>query len=173
MSWPGHPRKAGSRTRRSGQRGFLVIAAVFLIVVLAAYAGYLATVARTQHASSAADVQSALAYQASRAGVEWAAHQVLRADSFCYDAVITNPGSGNQNLMFTGTVLESFTATVRCTSNGFTEGGTDVRVYQITSNACNETTSIGCPAPLANCCGNSSTTSSTYVERQTGLTIAE
>ena len=64
-------------------RGFLIIAAVFLIVVLAGLIAYLMSVSTTSQAASVADLNSARAYQTARAGIEWAVYEVLR-----------NPGGG-------------------------------------------------------------------------------
>src|SRR5688572_25210551 len=106
-------RKAHSQRE---QRGFLVIAAVFLLVVLAGLVVYLTTVSTTSQAASAADLNSSRAYQAARAGVEWGAFQVLQAAS-CEP---TTPKT------FTGT-LAPFTATVTCTeSAAITEGAATV-----------------------------------------------
>jgi MSHA biogenesis protein MshP len=145
------------------ERGFLIIAAVFLLVVLAGLVAYLMTVSTTSQAASAADFNSARAYQAARAGAEWGAYQILR-----------NPGGGTFksgcepsgpvtfNLTF-GATLSAYTATVTCTSASYTEGAatgpTAVRVYRIVSNGCNQPS---CPTV---------TTSATYVEREVSLSI--
>jgi MSHA biogenesis protein MshP len=161
------------RTRHAArrQRGFLIIAAVFLVVVLAGLVAYLTSVSTTSQASSAADFNSARAYQAARAGIEWGAYQIL-----------INPGAGTYktacdaandplaptkfDLTF-GSTLTAFTATVRCSSSAvLTEGASTVKSYRIESNGCNEPTGGG-PS-----CPNVATTSATYVERELRLTIA-
>jgi MSHA biogenesis protein MshP len=146
------------------QRGFLVIAAVFLLVVLAGLVGYLMTVSTTSQAASAADASSAKAYQAARGGIEWASYQVLRNAGGSF-VTTTCPGAGSVNLAF-GSALSGFTTTVSCTStSGITEGGGSVTIYAITSNACNE--------PVSGACRNPTTTSSTYVERQLSATLTD
>lgn len=146
------------------QHGFLVIAAVFLLVVLAGLVGYLMTVSTTSQAASAADANSAKAFQAARGGIEWATYQVLRNSGGSF-VTTTCPGSGSVNLAF-GSALSSFTTTVTCAStSGISEGGGSVTVYAITSNACNE--------PVSGACRNPSTTSSTYVERQLSVTLTD
>ncbi|MBI3375542.1 MAG: agglutinin biogenesis protein MshP [Betaproteobacteria bacterium] len=149
------------------ERGFLIIAAVFLLVVLAGLVAYLSTVSTTSQAASAADFQSARAYQAARAGVEWGVYQILRVPGgtcssgtpfvSCCDA-----GSVTKNLTF-GSTLSSFTATVTCTSVSTTEGAATVKVYRIQSNGCNDPTGGACP--------NTATTSATYAEREVILTV--
>ena len=147
------------------ERGFLIIAAVFLLVVLAGLVAYLMTVSTTSQAASAADFNSARAYQAARAGAEWGAYQILR-----------NPGGGTFkpgcepsgpvtfNLTF-GSTLSAYTATVTCTSVSFAEGASTVRAYRIVSNGCNEPTGAG-PS-----CPNAATASGTYVDREVTLAI--
>jgi MSHA biogenesis protein MshP len=152
--------------RRRNGHGFLVIAAVFLLVVLAGLVAYLMTVSTTSQAASAADFNSARAYQAARAGAEWAAYQILR-----------NPGGGtfrtacagatvSRNLTFAST-LAGYTATVTCTgSASLTEGASSVRAYSIVSNACNVPTGGGA-------CPNGAALSGTYVERQVTLVLTQ
>jgi MSHA biogenesis protein MshP len=151
-------RKSRAATR---QRGFLIIAAVFLLVVLAGLVAYLMTVSTTSQAASAADANSARAYQAARAGIEWGAYQILR-DSGGAFTTACNAGSTSSNRTFTST-LSSFTAGVTCTSVCLTEGAascpTGVRAYRIVSNGCNQP---ACPSASA---------SGTYVERQLSVSI--
>ena len=144
----------GQRSHRR-ERGFLIIAGVFLLVVLAGLVAYLTTVSTTSQAASAADFNSARAYQAARAGIEWGAHHVIRGGSF---KTSCDAGSAASTLTF-GSTLSEFTARVTCTSVGLTEGGLPVRAYSIVSNACNQP---ACPTV---------TTSGTYVERQLSLSL--
>mgnify|MGYP001562806925 CR=1 FL=1 len=144
------------------QRGFLVIAAVFLLVVLAGLVAYLMTVSTTSQAASAADFNSARAYQAARAGAEWGAFEILRdpVGGTFKSTCETGPAfTATFNLTF-GSTLASFTATVTCTTGAsLTEGASTVRAYRIVSNACNQP---ACPTV---------TTSTTYVEREVSLSV--
>ncbi|MEO8143247.1 MAG: hypothetical protein ABI654_03450 [Betaproteobacteria bacterium] len=153
-------KRSFSLARRHRQRGFLVIAAVFLLVVLAGLVAYLTTVSTTSQAASAADFNSARAYQAARAGIEWGAFHVIRAGSF-KATCDTGPGFTATNTLTFGSNLSGFAATVTCTSAGLSEGGSSIRAYSIVSNACNE---AACPTV---------TTAGTYVERQLSLTLTE
>jgi MSHA biogenesis protein MshP len=63
--------------RRSG--GFAIVSAIFILVVLAALAGFIVSVTTTQSITFAQDIQSARAYQAARAGTEWGIQQWLSA----------------------------------------------------------------------------------------------
>jgi MSHA biogenesis protein MshP len=139
------------RARRRGQQGFLIMAAVFLVVVVGAFVGYLATQSTVQQVSAIEDLESARALQAARAGIEWGSYQVLR-----------NASCAGTNLTFAGTSLAEFTATVTCTASGsLTEAGTTVVIYKVTSNACNLTP-----------CPNTATTSPLYVDREISVSIA-
>ena len=58
-------------------RGFSIVTAVFLVVVLALLGAFIVNVVGLQESSTQLDVRGARAYQAARAGVEWAAWQTL------------------------------------------------------------------------------------------------
>jgi len=136
------------------QHGFLVIAAVFLLVVLAGLVAYLTTVSTTSQAASAADFNAARAYQAARAGIEWGAYQVLRNSGGAFTTTC-NGGTATSSL-----TVGSFTASVTCTASAsLTEGASTVRAYRIVSNGCNEP---ACPTV---------TNSATYVERELVINI--
>ncbi len=149
------------------QVGFLVIAAVFLLVVLAGLVAYLTTVSTTSQSASAADYNAARAYQAARAGIEWGTYQILvnPVGGTFKTACETGPGfTATRHLTF-GSTLSPFTASVTCTSVSITEGAAAVISYSIVSNGCNEPTGgASCP--------NSASTSTTYVERELRLAIA-
>jgi Tfp pilus assembly protein PilX len=63
------------------QCGFLLVTAIFLLVILAALGAFILTISGTQQTSSALDVQGSRAYQAARAGIEWASDQLLISTS--------------------------------------------------------------------------------------------
>lgn len=130
----------------SAQRGFAIVAAIFLVVVLAALGAFMLTFSSVQHITSAQDVQGTRAYQAARTGIEWGAYQVL-INSSCPSPTSLIPG-GTQ---------AGFSVTVQCAPFGpYTEGGNTVNMYQITSTASQGT--LG---------------SATYVERQLQATIGK
>jgi MSHA biogenesis protein MshP len=149
------------------QQGFLIIAAVFLLVVLAGLVAYLTSVSTTSQAASAADLNSSRAYQAARTGAEWASYLLLQtAGGVGTLKTDCEPGPTTKSLV-PGSTLAGFTVSVTCSSTTYTEGAatgpTAVRVYSIRSNACNE--------PDAGVCPNNTTTAATYVDRQVILTI--
>ncbi len=59
----------------ASSRGFAIVSAIFLIVVLAALGVGIVVFSKAQQASSAYDVQGSRAYQAARAGLEWALYR--------------------------------------------------------------------------------------------------
>jgi MSHA biogenesis protein MshP len=127
-------RESGKKkTPRSGvlpgvvlQRGFSILSAIFLLVVLAFLGVAMVTFSTTQHQSSAMDVMGARAYQAARAGIEWGAYQVLQNGGACAatTTLAAMPGT-----------LSGFTVTVTCVSTPHSEAGVPVNVYQLTSTA--------------------------------------
>lgn len=119
-------------------QGFSLLAAIFLLVVLAMLAAYVASVSSTQNLTQAFDINGSQAQQAARAGIEWAIYQINEknnAGTLCTGAPQT-PGA------LPG--MNDFTINVICQSSGpYTEGSTTYSVYQVTVTACNASV---CPA---------------------------
>lgn len=137
----------------SRQAGFSIVTAVFLIVVLALLGVFIISVTGLQQSSLQLDVQGVRAYQAARAGVEWAAFQVLTPSSSTPPDCPTSP----TNISSLGGSLSAFTVTVTCTASPVTtEGNRNVRTYRIVSTGCNDPALTSCPAAV----------SPRYVERQ-------
>ena len=131
------------------QRGFSLVSAIFLLVVLAGLGAMMVTFFTAQQQSSALDVLGSRAYQASRTGIEWGAYQVLRNNS-CVSPL--------PPLALAGT-LSGFGVSVACSATAHSEvsatNGT-LTVYSITSTA-----TFGTPG------------AADYVERQMQVTIAQ
>jgi len=142
---------AGHRLVARTERGFAIVTAIFLIVILAALAAFAVSVFRVQQAGASLDLMGARAFQAAQAGIDWGAWQVLQNGGAC--AAIT-PLTGLPG------VLGEFTVTVTCVIQGpYTEGGPPTRsVFTLTATACNQPAAGGiCPNP---------TPLDGYVERQ-------
>jgi len=107
------------------QRGVSIVAAIFLLLLLAGLAALMSTLSMTQHATSAQDVQGSRAYQAARAGVEWGVYRALR-DGVC---------ASSASLPALADDLQQFTVEVKCTETSTTEAGVSVTVYRIVSVA--------------------------------------
>lgn len=116
----------GPTSRR--QRGFSIVAGIFILVVLAALAGFVVSVSTTQNVTFVQDLQGARAYQAARAGVERSIHQWLPATG-----TGTCTGTGGTPLTFAGTDLSGFSVTV--TANVRTHAGSGIRFCDIVSTA--------------------------------------
>lgn len=116
------------------ERGFSLVTAIFLLVVLAALGVAMVTISSVQHQSTSLDVQGVRAYQAARAGMEWGLYQRLRNNSCNGSSTVAMPA---------GTSLSGFTVTVTCVAG---EVGTAV----ITATACNMPMANACPDPGPN-----------------------
>lgn len=89
------------------QHGFSIVAAIFILVVLAALAGFIVSMTTTQSMTLAQDVRAARAYQAARAGIEWATSKWLDPAS---------PGcTGHAGIAFADSDLIEFTTVVTAT----------------------------------------------------------
>jgi MSHA biogenesis protein MshP len=138
-------------------RGFSIISAIFILVVLAALAAAILTVSTSQQLGAAADVSGTRAYLAARAGLEWGMYQVNSSNTWNYDAPDTRtcPAAATNSFAMPASAptLAAFTVTVKCTVLTDTNGGHNV--YQIDSWACNTPAAGACPG----------TVGTNYVER--------
>ncbi|MBA3058534.1 MAG: hypothetical protein KJ614_03765 [Gammaproteobacteria bacterium] len=108
--------------KRCPQKGFAAIAAVFLVVVLAAFGAFMVSFSNTQQLNSARDVQGSRAYWAARAGLEWAIASLPAGATACW--ATTPPAS-----------VDGFGLTVSCAVSSFTEGAATVYIFQLTAVA--------------------------------------
>lgn len=132
------------------QRGFGVIAAIVILVILAGISAALVRMGTTQQLTSTQDILSARALQTARAGNEWGLYRALSAGACAGPTTLDLRAE-------TG-----FAVTVNCNAKTFNEGETSpgaaqvVTTYSIEAVACN---SASCPdAALAATPG--------YVERK-------
>lgn len=166
-----------STTCPEKSRGSALIVAIFLVVVLAALGGFIATISSNQQVGSAYDIQGARAYQAARYGTEWGVYQVLtRACSggdfcaLCQAAPYGTPTS--KDLSGLANELSTFTVTVTCDSASYDEGertvagGNPLRVYRLVANACNQPNGTACPNTATAAVGSMG-----YIERRVSLTV--
>lgn len=126
---------------RLAQRGFNIVTAIFLIVVLALLGVYIVSVSGLQQTGARLDLQGVRGYQAARAGIEWAAFQVLDPNNTlnplpgtCGTAFVACPASPTTLPALAGS-LSPFTVTVTCSVTAATEGNREIRVFVITSTA--------------------------------------
>lgn len=137
------------RLRVCDQRGFSLVSAIFLLIVLAGLGAAIVNISMTQHTGSALDVQGTRAYQAARAGIEWGLFQQLQAGGACNNSTSFVPPAPT---------LSAFTVTVVCTSVVDPNTNPPVTTFRIESTACNQ------PDAGGDCPGSAGGTY--YVERQ-------
>jgi len=149
--------------------GFILMAALFLIVTFAAIGLYLVTVATGTVEAATQGEQGARAYQAARTGIDWAAFQVLRNSDappasptdFGPTCRTSNSATQTLDLGTFGASGGTFRSTVTCSRSTEVEGGTTIEIYVLTATACNR--SPACPG----------TPDSAYVERQLQLVLSK
>jgi MSHA biogenesis protein MshP len=135
--------------------GMSLVMAIFILVILAALAGFIVSMATTQQTDFGVDLEGSRAYHAARAGLDYGAYQAV-TNSSCVN--------GSINLALPAASFNDFTS-VRVTfvnSPNHDEAGTLKTICTITANACNQPAAGVCPnpAPGAN-----------YVERELQLTV--
>lgn len=127
-----------------GAKGFALIAAIFLLVVVAALAAFAVTIAAGAQAGSAIAVQGARAYEAARAGIEWASYQVRDPNGTLAPGATNLPDCfASPSTIALPSAMGSFTVQVSCTRHpGFgaspnyhEEGDKRSAFYVITSTA--------------------------------------
>lgn len=149
-------RRAESRIRNPGtSKGFSLVSAIFLLVVIAALGVFAVTLSTTQQQGAALDVLGTRAYQAARAGIEWGAYQVVSNP-----AAINCPVGGASNpvaMPAAPSTLSVFTVDVSCWGHApAPEAAHAVDMYRLISTATQGT--VATPG---------------YVERQMTVTIAQ
>ena len=121
---------------KQSSRGFAIVTAIFLMVVLGALGTMMLTFFAAQQQSSAMDIMGSRAYQAARAGIEWAAVGVSNTPAGTLWAGCASGMTINANTM-KGT-LAPFTVTLTCSSSSATpglNGNSTMYIYTITSTS--------------------------------------
>jgi MSHA biogenesis protein MshP len=126
------PHSSCPRRAPLAESGFVLPTAIFLLVVLASLGAYMVSLSRTSQISSALDVQGARAYQAARAGIEWAAWQVVDPQAL---QTTPTPCPASPSALTLDATLAGFAVSVTCARSLETDGADTVAVYQLTSTA--------------------------------------
>ena len=95
-------------------RGFTLVSAIFLLVILAMLGAFMVTFSTTQHIDSANDLQGSRGYRAARMGSEWMVAKI------CNDANCATPLTACPALTYPYQLDASpdgFTVKVSCTVN--------------------------------------------------------
>lgn len=113
--------------RQANQLGFSLIAAIFLLAVLAVIMVNVIRLGVVQHSTVALGLQGARGLQAARAGIEYGVFRALN-DGIC---------NASESLSFpsAATVLAGFTVETECAVTSHIEGSRQVDVYQFTATA--------------------------------------
>jgi MSHA biogenesis protein MshP len=114
-----------TRPTHHRQRGFSLVASIFILVVLGLLGAAMVTINSVQHTTVAQALQAAHAYEAARAGVEWATHRVVN-DGACV---------ANGNIALTDPVLAGFQVTMNCASTSHQETNRCFNVYHLRASA--------------------------------------
>jgi len=112
------------------QKGFSIIMAIFILIVLSLLGSYMVKLSGVQHATAVSAIQGARAYYAARAGIEWGIAQLLNNDSCAASSALT---------------INNFAISVDCSDQGiiYNEGDLnsngvaddDFYIYKIKSTA--------------------------------------
>lgn len=119
MSLPAGPPRG---RRAAKEAGFSLVAAVFLIVVLAVLGAFAVQVAMTQYQSTSAGLLEVRAQAAAEAGIEYGANRALQSTPIC---------AASQTFNLTATGLAGFAVTVTCTATAHPIGA----VYALAATA--------------------------------------
>ncbi len=111
------PRSRYSTAPRK-ERGFALVAAIFLVVVLALLGIFIVRISGVQHQTVNVALLGARGFEAARAGIEWGAFQALNAAS-CTTTTLNLTEGG----------LNGFDVDVTCTSSTHSETGSTYNLY--------------------------------------------
>lgn len=109
------------------QQGFALVAALFLIIVLAALGLFSIKLSSTQQQSIDLELLGARAQAAANSGIEYAASQVFKNGKTCANI------AGTFN--FTQSALKGFSTQITCVLSVHTDGTATHNVYELSSIA--------------------------------------
>jgi len=106
------------------QKGITLIGAIFVLVIVSLLGKYLLNVTSAQRQTSLLTLQSARAYQAASAGMEWGVERIINGSGSCNATTILSPN------------IENFVTTVSCLELGsYDENGIMTTVFQINASS--------------------------------------
>jgi MSHA biogenesis protein MshP len=120
------------------ERGFTLVTALFLLVVLALLGLFIVSVFGLQQSSQALDVSGTRTYAGAQAGIEWALVQVLDPDNNDPLLVPANPqppACFATQAVPLGTSFPGIAVSVSCSVTTTTELNRNVAVYLLTATA--------------------------------------
>ncbi|MBX3619223.1 MAG: hypothetical protein KF891_04430 [Rhizobacter sp.] len=109
---------------RPRPRGFAMVSAIFLMVVLALLGALMVSLSNSQQIGATRDTLGTRAYYAARTGLEWGLYRATQGGA-CGTAALPNAVNAT-----------GFSVQVACVrSSLYDEGGTSFHVYQVTATA--------------------------------------
>ena len=105
------------------QRGFSLITAIFLLVIVAGLVAYMTNIRVVQQTTLVYGVQGARAIQAARSGIEWG----------IYQSIVNGSCAGSTS--FSDPAFAGFNIEVRCGQTTHIEGVTPIDTFQLTAIA--------------------------------------
>jgi MSHA biogenesis protein MshP len=136
------------------QRGFAIMAALVILVVLASLGAYMVNISSSQHIGSALDIEGGRALQAARAGLDWGIEEAVNNPT-AFGGGNCQTGQQQANLSFPA--ITGYTVSVTCSGTSYTDGSS-LYSYAITATACNQSSGGTCP--------NITNPNNFYVERR-------
>ncbi|MBI2994809.1 MAG: pilus assembly protein MshP [Gammaproteobacteria bacterium] len=108
------------------ERGFSLVTAIFLLVVVAAIGTFMVTIGTTQQQTSLLSVLSSRALYAADSGMEWAIATVLNTDA-CFGSPTT--------FTLGGGAASGYSVTGTCAVSSHTEGPDTYNVFSLSATA--------------------------------------
>ncbi|MEI6268589.1 MAG: hypothetical protein WCP01_06885 [Methylococcaceae bacterium] len=119
------------------QHGFTLVMAIFILVVLALVGSYMVRLSGVEHTTTSDALQNARAYQAAKAGINWAAATISK-DTVNIQGQAKGCEAVNTKAVLPLAALPEFTVTIKCNLSGYIpylEGSNKVYVYAITAHS--------------------------------------
>ena len=125
------------KRERERERGFSLVAAIFLIVVVALIAAFMVTIGSIQRTTTAFAVAGARGHNAALGGIEWGIYQTLNDGNSPQECFAPNPAI----FTISGGASGNFEVTVACVrtpsapATMVVEGSTTYVVFDLTATA--------------------------------------
>ena len=112
---------------RRTAKGFTLIGAIFLIVVVATLGTFMVSIGTVQRSTSVFSVMSSRALFAADSGMQWAINYVLTNDA-CF-------GAPNDSFTLSGGGSDGYAVNLACTVSNVDEGPDNYNVFHLTATA--------------------------------------
>ncbi len=147
-------------------RGFAIVSAIFILVVLAALGAFIVNISTSQQIGSTLDVQGVRAYLAARAGIEWGVYRIQATPAYNFGYASTDPNiracpAATTTFSPAAPALAGFTVTVTCLAT--VDASSGPTVYTLTATACNQ--------PAGTCPNTAPAAGFGYIERRIDVTL--